>query len=106
MRPQKPITPSIVVAKSGSLSAKKPSTAPLRKSKSAWGARHSKLAHKIGFEILKNGEIRSTARYRFPTHEDAIEFVKTSKHWLCERARIEAVRRMMLWNSQNQSSGF
>lgn len=94
---------STATGKSASPDVKELSTRLSRKKQNGWAARHTKLAQKIGFVIQKNGEIRSSDRHRFPTHPEAVEYVKTSKHWLCERARVEVVRRMMLWNSTQKN---
>lgn len=93
-------TTSTATAKSASASAKGQFTKNSKKKVNGWSARHDKLADKIGFMLSADGRILTTRTYVFRTSNEATEYVKTSTHWLCNRAITEAIRRQMLWQSR------
>lgn len=63
-----------------------------KQNKLAWHPRHARLAMKLGFSIDWNGTL-------IAKHEGVKQFVLSSPHWLCERARVEMIRRKLLSSS-------
>lgn len=90
-------TSSTATGKSASGTANGQFTKNSKKKVNGWSARHDKLADKIGFIVSVDGRILTTRSWVFNTSEEATEYVKTSTHWLCQRAVVESARRKLLW---------